>query len=239
MTIDGSKICDGLANFPVLVHLSSSSGINNADLTSIFYELGSNSKKIAVTTWDGLSECYVEIEKWNVPDLNESSSSSEVSTGEAWLWVKVPWIPPEDTILYLYYDVNHADNVDYVGDVNSATGEKAWNNEYKGVWHISEGGVGTRYDSTLNNNDGSPEGYTGSEAINNGQIDGADELDNPVVKQGINAGTGASLNLDGSVTISAWIYKDVEVASESSSSSSTSQSSSSSSLSVSSSSSSI
>jgi len=234
MVIDGSKIDNGLFGFPVLVHLSKSSGINNADVTEIFEEIGASSKKIAVTTWDGVTECYIEVEKWNVYDPDESSSSSEDFIGEAWLWVRVPWVPPEDTILFLYYDGDHADNDAYVGDVNSIVAEKVWENEYKGVWHISEGGVGTRYDSTVNSNDGTPEGYVGNEAVNNGQIDGADALDNPITKEGINVGTDGSLNIADALTVSAWLYHNVDVLSTSSSSSSSTSLSSSSSTSESS-----
>ena len=95
-TIDSSKIDTAdLTDFPVMVHLSTASGIGDADVSAVFDELSSdaNRKKIAVTTSDGTTQCYVEIEKWD--DANE----------QAWLHVKVPTVAYDaDTILYLYYD---------------------------------------------------------------------------------------------------------------------------------------
>lgn len=104
VTIPKEEVEEDLSNFPILIKLSSSSGINSFDVTSIFDEIGSNSKKIAVTEADGTTECYVEIEKWD--KINEV----------AYLWVKVPSISTsEDTELHIYYDKSHPDNTFYVG----------------------------------------------------------------------------------------------------------------------------
>ena len=93
--IDSSKVDGRLDNFPVLIHLSSSSGISAQDVTDVFTDIGSNDKKIAVTECDGDTQIYVEVERWNY--------TGTPSTSEAWLWVKVPWIQPnEDTYIYLY-----------------------------------------------------------------------------------------------------------------------------------------
>ena len=100
MTIDsaGAKVDSDLTDFPIMVYLSASSGIGNDDVSAVFDELTSdaNRKKIAVTKSDGITELYVEIEKWD--DANE----------QAWLSVKVAGAnsisSSADTILYLYYD---------------------------------------------------------------------------------------------------------------------------------------
>ena len=77
-------------------------------------------KKIAVTTGDGTSQCYVELENWN--NINE----------QAWLWVKVPNINnTSDTSLYLYYDADHADNTNFVGDPNSTPAENVWDSSFE------------------------------------------------------------------------------------------------------------
>ena len=78
VTIDHNDIISGLSSFPVLLHLSSSSGRGNDDVTSVFDELQSdnNRRKIAVTTVESGTQCYVEIEKW------------DDATEQAWLWVK-------------------------------------------------------------------------------------------------------------------------------------------------------
>jgi len=44
------------------------------------------------------------------------------------------------------------------------------------VQHLEETGTGTRYDSTSNDNDGTPNGYDGDEATT-GKIGGADNFD--------------------------------------------------------------
>jgi hypothetical protein len=63
INIDHTKINSNLTNFPVIIHLGPSSGINTANVTSLFDVIGSNSKKIAITSSDGISQCFVEIEK--------------------------------------------------------------------------------------------------------------------------------------------------------------------------------
>lgn len=98
--IDHSKIGEELTNFPILVVLSSRTGINDSDVTKVFDELStvSGSKRIAVTTSED-TQCRVEIERWDW--VNK----------EAYLWVKVPTVDHcSDTDLYLYYDSTHADN---------------------------------------------------------------------------------------------------------------------------------
>jgi hypothetical protein len=148
LTLDQTRIDSNLSNFPVLIHLSERSGINGANLTAVFNELGSdaNRKKIAVTTADGLTECYVEIEKW------------DTASREAVLWVKVPVVSGSvDTQLYLYYDRDRADNTARVGDVGSAVARNVWDNGYKLVQHLGESGSGSSSDyrdSTVNGHHG-------------------------------------------------------------------------------------
>ena len=106
ITLDATQIDSDLVWFPVLVHLSASCGQSSQDLTHIFDELGTESLKLAITKYDGLTELYVEVEKWDA--ANE----------EAWLWVSRDgwWIDSKwDTEFYLYYDKDHSDNSTYVG----------------------------------------------------------------------------------------------------------------------------
>lgn len=126
LTIDSSKVDSDLTNFPILIKLSSSSGISDSDLSSIFTELGANSKKIAVTTSNN-TQCYVEIERWdNANNL-------------AILWAKIPSIDDDtDTTLYLYYDSSASDNSTYVGDTNSEVAENVWDANFKAVYHLNE-----------------------------------------------------------------------------------------------------
>jgi hypothetical protein len=146
ITIDQNDVDAPLSDFPILVHLSDSSGRNGDNVTFIFDELQSdaNQKKIAVTTSDKVTQCYVEIESWNTAGR------------QAWLWVKAPNVnDTADTVLYLYYDVNHVDNVDFVGDPNSVPAEHVWENGYKIVSHMADDPDASHIrDSTSNNNDG-------------------------------------------------------------------------------------
>jgi len=109
LEVDNTNVDSNLSDFPVLIYLSSSSGITSKDVTDVFDKLASDANrfKIAVTECDGLSQCHVEIERW--VDADE----------DAWLWVKVPSVyAGTTTTLYLYYDSAQLKNYDYVGDTD-------------------------------------------------------------------------------------------------------------------------
>ncbi|MFC1866485.1 DUF2341 domain-containing protein, partial [Chloroflexota bacterium] len=178
--VDYSKVESTLTNFPALIHLSSSSGTNSADLTEVFDELkaDSNRNKIAVTKSDGTTQCYVEIESWD--DADE----------QAWLWVRIPIVNFEsDTILYLYYDSAQPDNTSYVGDAGSIPAENVWNSDFEGVWHLEgdyDGATNEVKDSTSNANHGQGGGGIASQAptevasvIGGGQYFNGDSGSNP------------------------------------------------------------
>lgn len=165
ITIDHSEIGGTLDNFPLLVYLSNSSGRFNNNVSCVFDELQNNSnrKKIAITTSDATTQCYVEIEKW------------DEANGKAWLWTKVPEIDvSQDTFLYLYYDKKQADNTAYVGDAGSTAAMNVWDSNFKLVLHLDEPS-GSHEDSTLNGNLGSPQGGVTQSVP--GKIDGADAFD--------------------------------------------------------------
>lgn len=193
LTIDQNDIDAALSNFPILVYLSASSGRTSADVSCVFDELTSddNRKKIAVTTSDGDTECYVEIEKWD--DANE----------QAWLWVKVPSIASDaDTDLYLYYDSSHADNDSYVGDPNSTPAETVWGANFKLVWHLRDDPDTSHVkDSTSNHNDGTKVEVNGPTEID-GKIGRAQSFDysNDYIASGI-------IEPD-AFTVSALVYLD-------------------------------
>ncbi|NQU73292.1 MAG: hypothetical protein HQ547_01100 [Candidatus Omnitrophica bacterium] len=134
LSIDNGDINAPLSDFPILVRLSSSSGINNEDVTAVFTEVGANDKKIAVTKSDGTTQCYVEIEKWNYV-------ASPITSSEAWLWVKVSGTDSvsdsADTELYLYYDGSQSDNTTYVGDIASTAAQNVWSSDYRSVYHLN------------------------------------------------------------------------------------------------------
>jgi hypothetical protein len=194
--IDHNDVSSALSEFPILIYLSAASGRNQTDVSFIFDKLQSdaNRKKIAVTTSDGTTQCYVEIEKW------------DTSNRKAWLWVKVPVVNNTfDTELYLYYDSTQSDNTNYVGDTGSTPAQNVWDSSYKGVWHLKENPADTApqmKDSTSNKNNGTCEGsMPGSDQIA-GMIDGSLLFDGN--NDDINCGNTASLQITAALTIEAW-----------------------------------
>jgi len=196
ITIDHNDVSSDLTDFPVLIYLGDASGKNNEDVTFVFNELASDGdcEKIAVTTSDNTTQCYVEIEKW------------DTSNKQAWLWVKVPNISSTaDTDLYLYYDQNQANNTNYVGDTVSAPAQNVWDSSYKAVYHL-QGDPATptsNKDSTVNQNNPT---FNGSMTLDNqvtGEIDGSIDFDGD--DDFISVANSESLNFTNSLTIEAWI----------------------------------
>jgi hypothetical protein len=193
ITIDQTKVDGDLTDFPALLYLSVASGISAEDLTAIFDELASdtNRKKIAVTTSDGTTQCYVEIERWD--DANEV----------AWLWAKVPAVSGStDTDVYLYFDSSQADNTTYVGDTGSSPGQAVWDSNFKAVYHLAEdpsGGSGCMKDSTSEANHGTPQGSMISGDLIDGIVGKAIDCDGS--DDAINCGNGASLDITGDLTV--------------------------------------
>ncbi len=117
----------------------------------------------------------------------------DYDSASAHIWIKIPLIESGNTSICMYYD-----------DPTALSGEQkdyVWNDEYKAVWHLAETGTGTRYDSSVFGNNGTPAGYDNDEAID-GVIGGADELDG--TDDSIDIINGESMKVT-SFTFSAWI----------------------------------
>jgi len=181
-------------NFPVMVYLSAASGIGDVDVSCVFDELtaDANRKKIAVTSSDGTTELYAEIERWD--DANE----------KAWLHVKVPSVAYDaDTILYLYYDADHADNDTYVGDTTDAVTHNVWDSNFEAVYHMAQDpngdAAGAIKDSTVNANDGTPAGGMTTADLVDGKVGKAidfDGTDDEIDIGTVNPGVGTALTLE-------------------------------------------
>ena len=146
LTVSKDNIDEALEWFPLMIRLSASCGASAQDMTRVFDELGVEDLKLAITEADGETELYVEVEKWD-------------STGEeAILWVARDgffFSSIVDTVLYLYYDADHADNTSYVGVTNSVVAESVWDANFELVWHMADGADTSHvYDSTNNDHDG-------------------------------------------------------------------------------------
>jgi hypothetical protein len=197
ISISNTVVDATLTDFPVMVKLSTASGIGDVDVSAVFDELASdaNRKKIAVTSSDGTTQLYCEIEKWD--DANE----------EAWLHVKVPSVSSSAaTDLYLYYDSAQADNTTYIGDTTDAVTHNVWDSSFKAIYHMAQDpngdGVSAIKDSTVNANEGTPFGSMVTADLVDGQVGKGIEF---AGSQGINCGTDSSLDLDmaGAYTVSA------------------------------------
>lgn len=191
--IDSDDVDAALTDFPVMLYLSESSGINGTDLTAVFDEVGVNSLKIAVTISDMLTQCYVELDYWD--------SAAE----EAWLFVRVPSISNiTDTLLYLWFDNDKADNNSYVGVSGSAPAEAVWDSDHVVVDHLKDNpDVSHTMDSTANDNDGTKVGadepITIIGVIDDAQdFDGNNDIDEVAASSSLNTS-------ETELTISLWI----------------------------------
>jgi len=132
-----------------------------------------NRRKLTVTTDVVGEEVYLfsEIERWEC-------------NSEAWLWTRIPFITASgtgDTVLYLNYDKDKEDS-NYTGDTLSDPAKSVWNDNFLNVWHMGQlpmHGVPSVFDSTANNNIGTP----------NGSMTPIDSVDGK---------TGKALDFDGS-----------------------------------------
>lgn len=191
ITIDSGDLESDLYSFPVLIHLSNSSGINHYDATSVFHEIGGDRKKIAVTVGE-TQETYVDVEYWNA------------SEEEAYLWANVTVTASMDQTLYLYYDKTHADNKDYVDDSGVGNSANVWDSDFKLVTHMQDRSNTSHVrDSTSNNNNGTKKDTGEPAATENGKINGAQTFDG--ADDYIDCGSANSLDDLTAWTCEAWI----------------------------------
>jgi biopolymer transport protein ExbB len=196
ITIDSAKIDEALVDFPVLLYLSTSSGTNPDDVSFVFDELGAEKLKLAVTTGDGITQCYVEIEKWD--------SISE----QAWLWVKVPNIASDaDTTLYLYYDSTQPDNTTWVGETGTTPAQNVWDSDFVFVCHMRDDPDASHIgDSTASGNDGTKKGGGEPAVTTAGQIDAAQDFDG--TDDYIGLSNEPAFDMQTATTVEGWIRLD-------------------------------
>lgn len=158
LALDSSVIDSDLTHFPVPIPLGTSVGITDTDVSSIFDEVGSDYLKIAVTSSDGETQLYVEVEQW------------DAATEKALLWVsKSGWeiASASDPEIYMYYDSTASDNTAYVGTPGNRT--EVWSSDFVAVYTMAQdpsGGAGCIIDSSGNGNHGTPSGFASSDLVN-------------------------------------------------------------------------
>ncbi|MDD1670920.1 MAG: DUF2341 domain-containing protein, partial [Methanomicrobiales archaeon] len=184
ITIDHTKVSATQTDFPVLINLSSDSGLQS--------HARSDGYDILFTSTDGTTKLSHEIDKYTS------------STGALLAWVKVPSLSSTtDTVLYMYYG--------YPSSPNQQNSKDVWSNSYAGVWHLKEDPSGTApqmQDSTSNANHGTSYGTMTSGDQVAGKVDGSLDFD------GLNNPDGDSVqapdyDILNAITISAWINWDV------------------------------
>lgn len=152
-----------------------------------------NRKKIAVTTTvSGVeTELYTEIDYW------------DIANDQATLWTKVPTISSgTNTTMYLYYDLTHTTNSGYIGDTGEIPAQSVWDNNFVGVWHMSQDPTSSGvFDSTSNSNDGTPNGTMTSADLVDGKIGKAIDFDG--TDDYIDVGTDSTLNTTSALTYEA------------------------------------
>ncbi|MFW9784540.1 MAG: DUF2341 domain-containing protein, partial [Candidatus Heimdallarchaeota archaeon] len=179
ITIDHTKVSGSadLIDFPLLI------SIFDSDLHDHAQSDGDDIAFYSGTEW-----LDHEIELFN-HDFN-------LTHAQFVAWVRIPSLSTSiDTKIYMYYGNST------VSSLENPLG--VWDDNYIGVWHLSEDPTGIVYDSTTNNNDGTSYGSMDSGDQILGKIDGSINFDG----NDDNIGTEENNFLAGcsSLTMSAWI----------------------------------
>jgi hypothetical protein len=179
--IDHTKIngFENLINFPVLI------SILDSDLhdQNKVQEYGND---IAF----GLNNIWLDHE---IEYFNQTYSGTQAKLV---VWVRIPLLSPfTDTIIEMYYGNSTMNSRQNPTEV--------WDDNFVGVWHLSEDPTGTVYDSTSNNNDGISYGSMNSTDQVTGKIDGSLEFDGD--NDYIDCGNDNSLDITGDITIEFWV----------------------------------
>ena len=169
--IDHTKVQSDQTDFPVLLYRSSDSDLANYAQS------------------DGDDITFVNA--YNTSQYEHEIEEYDSATGELTVWVEISSISNTvDTVLYMYYG-----NPDCSSQQN-ITG--TWDSNYIMVQHLEES-LGTIYDSTSNDNDGT---NSGASANSSSKIDGGYNFGG---NDYIDCGTNSSLNITNQITLEGWV----------------------------------
>ena len=133
-TVGASVVGATLTDFPVALHIGSAvgklGGRAGRDLSGTITGAGgladAEARQLAVTTSDGVTECFVEIERW--------TSGSTLGM----LHFRAPTLSPtSDTKFFLYWDKAASDNAK-VGPTGSTSAASVWDDDYLVVLHMAQ-----------------------------------------------------------------------------------------------------
>jgi len=155
-------------------------------------------RHLAVTTSDGSTKTYVEVELWD-PDNDM-----------AVFHFKAPTIDSDyPTPFYLYYDCDIPDP-DYVGLAGEAAVDSVWDSDFVGVYHLHRDpslGSYTIKDSSQSNNNATPSGATASGDLVDG-LKSAKAIDFDGTDDYVNCGSDSSFDDISLLTAEAIIQPD-------------------------------
>jgi len=176
ITFSNTGIGENLMNVPILVNLTRAGA-------AFWSHVSSNVNDLRFMDSNFATELYYEVEYWSY------------AGNQGLVWVKVPQIDAGSAsdFIWLYYGNLNPPANPYNVPAN------VWDSNYVLVLHLSEAS-GTRYDSTGNNNDGSP---SGTPTVATGKVDGACDLDNAA--DYLQVSDSASLDYGDSLTLEMWL----------------------------------
>jgi len=179
IVFNNALISENLVNFPVLINLTKAG-------SDFWSHVGSSYNDLRFVDADGTTDLHFEVEYWNY------------AANEALVWVKVPTIDASSAtdFVYLYYGNPSPPPSPYLNS------PQTWNADFRMVQHLEETS-GTQFDSTINDNDGTPtNGVT--QGLSPSLIDGADRFDG--TDDYVNCTNNPSLRVT-TFTLEAWINK--------------------------------
>ncbi|UCG02720.1 MAG: DUF2341 domain-containing protein, partial [Candidatus Heimdallarchaeota archaeon] len=177
ITILSSQVFDDFTDFPVLIELFDEDLRNHAQTTG---------NDIFFTNEQGIKLDH-EIELY---DRQYSYTQAHLVA-----WVKTNLTNLGGGYISMYYGNPTA------GPQENPAG--VWDDNYIGVWHLSEDPTGTIYDSTSNNNDGTAQGSMTSDNQVEGKIDGSIDFDGD--NDYIDCGNDSTSDITDDITLQFWI----------------------------------
>ena len=179
ITIDHTKVSNDLTNFPILI------SIFDSDLQNHTQE-------------DGDDIAFYNGSEWLDHEIELFDQSYNTTHAQLIAWVRIPSLSSSiDTNITMYYGNPTTNSLE--------NPEGVWDSNYMMVQHLHETS-GTHYDSTNNNNDGTPNGNLDQSVT--GKIDGDDDFNG--IDANVEVGDNSSLDITNAITIEAWINVDVK-----------------------------
>jgi hypothetical protein len=174
------------------------SNVGASDLTDFPIYLNVSYESVMQSDFDDLRFINGSCESGETLELDYEIENYTGSSAHVWL--RIPLLGIGGQSVCMYYGNDGASNGENVSGV--------WDDNYRGVYHLSESGTQSRNDSTLYGNNASTSGYEGDENIAGivgfaDDFDGTDDYLESSTTNGIPSGTAGQ-----EVTTSFWVYRD-------------------------------